>query len=90
MFLDAINAENVAAMIKKNSMLVQVVQITLRKVTLAKADHRYGVTMQGNGISDIIGNVRVSDIADDGRIAAGSVPPAGSGKLAGRGTGGSG
>jgi chromosome segregation protein len=89
MFLDAINAENVAAMIKKNSMLVQVVQITLRKVTLAKADHRYGVTMQGNGISDIIGNVRVSDIADDGRIAAGSSPPAGSGKMAGRGAGGS-
>ena len=82
MFLDAINAENVATMIKKNSQLAQFVQITLRKVTLAKADHRYGVTMQGNGISDIIGNVRLSDVADDGRIthpAAGGGGPGGSG-----------
>ena len=78
MFLDAINAENVAAMIKKDSELAQVLQITLRKVTLAKADHRYGVTMQGNGISDIIGNVRISDITDDGKIAAGAAAgPAG-------------
>jgi len=68
MFLDAINAEHVAAMIKKNSQLAQFVQITLRKVTLAKADHRYGVTMQGNGVSDIIGNVRLSDVKDDGSI----------------------
>jgi len=77
MFLDAINAENVANLIKKNTQLAQVVQITLRKVTLAKADYRYGVTMQGNGISDIIGNVRVTEIADDGKIA---VPPAGPGR----------
>jgi chromosome segregation protein len=90
MFLDAINAENVAAMIKKNSMLVQVVQITLRKVTLAKADHRYGVTMQGNGISDIIGNVRLTDVADDGRIAMPPAAAAGTGRGAGAGAGGSG
>ena len=77
MFLDAINAENVANMIKKNTQLAQVVQITLRKVTLAKADHRYGVTMQGNGISDIIGNVRLSDVADDGKLAK---PAEGAGK----------
>jgi chromosome segregation protein len=77
MFLDAINAENVANMIKKITQLAQVVQITLRKVTLAKADQRYGVTMQGNGISDIIGNVRLSDVADDGKIAK---PPEGAGK----------
>jgi len=75
MFLDAINAENVANLIKKNTALAQVVQITLRKVTLSKADHRYGVTMQGNGISDIIGNVRVSDVADDGKIAAAPAGP---------------
>jgi chromosome segregation protein len=75
MFLDAINAENVANLIKKNTALAQVVQITLRKVTLSKADHRYGVTMQGNGISDIIGNVRLSDVADDGKIAAAPAGP---------------
>jgi len=74
MFLDAINAENVANLIKKNTQLAQVVQITLRKVTLSKADHRYGVTMQGNGISDIIGNIRITDVAEDGKIAA---PPSG-------------
>jgi chromosome segregation protein len=75
MFLDAINAEAVANLIKKNTELAQVVQITLRKVTLAKADHRYGVTMQGNGISDIIGNVRISDVADDGKISAAACAP---------------
>ncbi len=71
MFLDAVNAENVALMIKKNSGMAQFVQITLRKVTLARADFRYGVTMQGNGISDIIGNIKVAEVAEDGSFAGG-------------------
>ncbi|MGQ9583134.1 MAG: chromosome segregation protein SMC [Thermoplasmatota archaeon] len=78
MFLDAVNAENVALMIKKNSRMAQFVQITLRKVTLANASFRYGVTMQGNGISDIIGNIKVAEVAEDGSFARG------------QGTGGSG
>ncbi|MEM4728956.1 MAG: chromosome segregation protein SMC [Thermoplasmata archaeon] len=93
MFLDAVNAENVALMIKKNSKMAQFVQITLRKVTLANADYRYGVTMQGNGISDIIGNIKVADVGEDGSIRmaeeGGSgrplAPPGGGSELTGSG-----
>ncbi|MEM2976401.1 MAG: hypothetical protein QXW06_01930, partial [Thermoplasmata archaeon] len=63
------------------------------KVTLANADYRYGVTMQGNGISDIIGNIKVGDVGEDGsiRIAeeGGSgrplAPPGGGSELTGSG-----
>ncbi|MEM2899790.1 MAG: hypothetical protein QXT63_03290, partial [Thermoplasmata archaeon] len=54
MFLDAINAETVAKLVKRNSRTAQFVMITLRKVTLKHADHFIGVTMQGNGISEVV------------------------------------
>jgi len=54
MFLDAVNADMVARHIQKASRSAQFVQITLRKVTMDKADHLVGVTMQEAGISKVI------------------------------------
>ncbi|MCL2143506.1 MAG: chromosome segregation protein SMC, partial [Methanomassiliicoccaceae archaeon] len=54
MFLDSVNAEMVAKRIKKSSAKAQFVQVSLRKVTLALADHLIGVTRQPTGISKII------------------------------------
>jgi chromosome segregation protein len=54
MFLDSVNAEMVAKRIKKSSAKAQFVQVSLRKVTLALADHLIGVTRQPSGISKII------------------------------------
>ncbi|MCK5396800.1 MAG: chromosome segregation protein SMC, partial [Thermoplasmata archaeon] len=52
--LDAINAENVAMMVKRNSETAQFLQISLRKVTLKEADNIIGITMQKKGISDLV------------------------------------
>lgn len=65
MFLDAINAENVAKMIRQNSNFAQFIMISLRKVTLREADHVYGVTKNQNGISEVIGNVNVSKLNEE-------------------------
>jgi len=54
MFLDSVNAEMVAKRVKKSSLKAQFVQVSLRKVTLAMADHLIGVTRQPSGISKII------------------------------------
>jgi chromosome segregation protein len=54
MFLDAVNADMVARRIQKASRSAQFVQITLRKVTMDKADHMLGVTMQEAGVSKVI------------------------------------
>ena len=75
--LDAINAENVAVMVKKNSERAQFLQISLRKVTLNQADHIVGVTMQKKGISDIIMKVDLGDVKEPPIKAAG--PAAGQG-----------
>ena len=67
--LDAVNAENIARMIKRNSESAQFLQVSLRKVTLKEADHVYGVTMHHNsGVSDVIGNVKLSEIGEKGEI----------------------
>jgi len=54
MFLDSVNAEMVAKRVKKSSAKAQFVQVSLRKVTLAMAEHLIGVTRQPSGISKII------------------------------------
>ncbi len=54
MFLDGINAENVAKAVKRSAKNAQFIQISLRKITLREADHMIGVTMQREGISDIV------------------------------------
>ncbi len=54
MFLDGINAENVARAVKRGSKNAQFLQISLRKVTLKESDHIIGVTMQREGVSDVV------------------------------------
>lgn len=54
MFLDSVNAEMVAKRVKESSSTAQFIQVSLRKVTLATADHLIGVTRPPNGISKVI------------------------------------
>jgi len=63
--LDAVNAERVATMIKRNSNTAQFVQISLRKITLKEADHIIGVTMTPAGHSDLVMKVNLSDVEDE-------------------------
>jgi chromosome segregation protein len=62
--LDAINAENVAMMVKKNSETAQFMQISLRKVTLAQADHIIGVFMPKKGVSRLVMEVNLGDVKE--------------------------
>ena len=64
MFLDGINADMVARRVQKSSKTAQFVQISLRKITLTKADHIIGVTKQDGGISHVIIRPNISDIKD--------------------------
>jgi chromosome segregation protein len=64
MFLDAVNAEHVARMVRKNSRRAQFVVVSLRKITLKEADSIYGVTMRADSISDVIGNVSLTEISE--------------------------
>ena len=52
--LDAVNAEKVASMIKRNSKSAQFIQVSLRKATLKRSDHIIGVTINNKGLSDVI------------------------------------
>jgi chromosome segregation protein len=54
MFLDSVNAEMVARRVKSSSGKAQFIQVSLRKVTLATADHLIGVTRPPSGISKVI------------------------------------
>lgn len=54
MFLDAVNAEMVAKRVRKSSAKVQFIQVSLRKVTLAQAEHLLGVARQPSGVSKVI------------------------------------
>ncbi|MBX8638168.1 MAG: chromosome segregation protein SMC [Thermoplasmata archaeon] len=53
MFLDGINSEAVARMVRGLSHTAQFLQISLRKVTLNSADRLIGVTKQLSGVSEI-------------------------------------
>jgi len=70
MFLDAVNADMVARRVQKASRTAQFVQITLRKVTMNKADHIIGVTMQEEGVSKIIMKPNISDGEGFGEISS--------------------
>ena len=63
--LDAVNAERVARMIRRNSDTAQFIQISLRKVTLKEADHIIGVTMTPRSISELIMRVNLADIEEE-------------------------
>jgi len=71
MYLDAVNAEKIAQMIKNNSKYAQFIMVSLRKITLKEADHVYGIVKQSNGVSNIIGNVNLSQIGEKGEINIG-------------------
>jgi len=64
MFLDGINADMVARRVQKSSKTAQFVQISLRKITLTKADHIIGVTKQEGGISHVIVRPNISDVSE--------------------------
>jgi len=64
MFLDGINAENVARAVRRSARNAQFIQISLRKVTLKEADHILGVTMQREGISEIVMKPNIGEGAD--------------------------
>jgi len=63
MFLDSVNAEMVARRVKQSCAKAQFVQISLRKVTLGKADHLMGVTRQPNGVSKVIMQPEFPEVA---------------------------
>jgi len=63
--LDAVNAEKVARMIRRNSATAQFVQISLRKVSLKEADHLVGVTMTPESLSEVIMRVNLAEVEDE-------------------------
>ncbi len=64
MFLDGVNAENVARAVKRGSKNAQFLQISLRKVTLKESDHIIGVTMQREGMSDVVFKPNIGEGAE--------------------------
>jgi chromosome segregation protein len=63
--LDAVNAEKVARMVRKNAGSAQFVQISLRKVSLKEADHIVGVTMGSKGVSKVIMQVNLDEVLEE-------------------------
>jgi len=61
MFLDPVNAESVAKMVKKSSALAQFIMISLRKVTLKYADTLIGVAKGVDGVSRVF-SARLEDL----------------------------
>ncbi|HLY76359.1 MAG TPA: AAA family ATPase, partial [Thermoplasmata archaeon] len=55
MSLDAVNAENLGRMLRRNAERAQFIVISLRKVTLKFAHRLFGVTMHGDGCSRVVG-----------------------------------
>ncbi len=75
MSLDALNAENIGRMIRRNAERAQFVVISLRKVTLKFSRQLFGVTMRGDGCSRVVG-LGLDDIKDvDERELAPAAPP---------------
>lgn len=64
MFLDGVNAEHVARAVKRSSKNAQFLQISLRKVTLKESDHIIGVTMQREGMSDVVFRPNIGEGTD--------------------------
>jgi len=64
MFLDGVNSELVANMVREQADRAQFIMVSLRKVTLKMADHVYGVTMR-EGVTQVLGTVDVDEIAHE-------------------------
>ena len=79
MSLDALNAENIGRMVRRNAERAQFIVISLRKVTLKFARQLYGVTMRGDGCSRIVG-LSLDEIKDvderEGASGPTPTPPA--------------
>ena len=79
MSLDAVNAENLGRMLRRNAERAQFIVISLRKVTLKFAHRLFGVTMHGDGCSRVVG-LGLDEIVDaDERDRSAEIvsPPAG-------------
>ncbi|HTT16047.1 MAG TPA: chromosome segregation protein SMC [Thermoplasmata archaeon] len=75
MSLDALNAENIGRMVRRNAERAQFIMISLRKVTLKFARQLFGVTMRGDGCSRVVG-LGLDDIKDvDERDLQGPIAP---------------
>jgi chromosome segregation protein len=59
--LDAVNAEKIAQAIKEHANIAQFIQISLRKVTLKESDNIVGVTMQDEGVSNVVMEVGIRE-----------------------------
>ena len=55
MFLNSINAERLAQMVKKQSTHAQFVVVSLRRHMLDNADQAIGVTLRADGFTQILG-----------------------------------
>ena len=55
MFLDGVNVERVAKLIKKISTEAQFIVVSLRKPMIEQSKYTLGVTMQENNISSVTG-----------------------------------
>ena len=77
MSLDALNAENIGRMVRRNAERAQFIVISLRKVTLKFARQLFGVTMRGDGCSRVVG-LSLDEIKDvDEREGAPAAAPPG-------------
>ncbi|MDO5852616.1 MAG: chromosome segregation protein SMC [Thermoplasmata archaeon] len=72
MFLDSVNAEMVAKRVRESSAKAQFIQVSLRKVTLALADHLIGVTRPPTGISRVIMQPDLAEVSRYEGEAAGA------------------
>lgn len=71
MFLDSVNAEMVAKRVKESSAKAQFIQVSLRKVTLALAEHLIGVTRPPSGVSKVIMQPDLAEVSRYEEEAAG-------------------
>ena len=56
---------------KGHSRKAQFIVVSLRKVTLKEADHIYGVTQAGNGLSQMIANFDINLVNEKGELTNG-------------------
>lgn len=84
MSLDGVNAENIGRLLRRNSTHAQFIVISLRKVTLKWAEHLFGVTMHGDGVSRVIG-IRLDDIidVDEKELQSTATPPSAAARIGG-------
>jgi chromosome segregation protein len=68
--LDGVNSEAVAHWMKDHSKTAQFIVVSLRKITLKEANHIYGVTQAGNGLSQMIANFDINLVSEKGELVS--------------------